>query len=378
MIYLLILIDLAIFAIIDYLNKNKIVKSNGEVVVASSKHLLSSIKTIVFIINIIILIVISGFRYYTGFDYVNYKYMFQRVIWGQPVNVEKGYYYLNVLVQRFTNDHQAIFLLVAVLGLSLKGISIAKLIDKRNFALFIMFGLYFLVGDMGQMRSTFAQAIDLFAILLYLKNYKKTSFIVILIASTIHISSIIMLIMFLVRDKKYNLKVFIMVYIGMAIIGQFLDINAIGDYGRLHWGLAGEKLYGYTVEKSAIKIGLSFNVLFDFAMMLFIVFMRKYYNLGKNKKFNLFFNLYFLGVCSYLLFNNYFVIATRFANYFRLALIILIPMLIDKIENKKIRFAVIALFIIIFSILFIRQLYVHIPIYLPYKMNWFGKVILIS
>jgi membrane-associated HD superfamily phosphohydrolase len=132
------------------------------------------------------------------------------------------------------------------------------------------------------------------------------------------------------------------------------------------------------VEKSAIKIGLSFNVLFDFAMMLFIVFMRKYYNLGKNKKFNLFFNLYFLGVCSYLLFNNYFVIATRFANYFRLALIILIPMLIDKIENKKIRFAVIALFIIIFSILFIRQLYVHIPIYLPYKMNWFGKVILIS
>lgn len=380
MIYLLVLLDLVIFAALDYVLP---VGKNLEVVNGNSNHSyeecnkIRRFKIAVLVVNIIILIVISGFRYFSGFDYESYAYMFQKMMGHQTVSVERGYYYLNVLVYKFTTQVQVVFLVMAIMILSIKGIAIFKGTKRRNFAFFICFALYFLIGDMGQIRSTFAQSLDLLALVLFMNNYKKTALIPILIGTTFHISSVVMLFVYIVWDRKYSTKIFVIIYIALAIFGQFLDMNVLGEIGKSMGGMIGDKLYGYTVNKSTAKIGLSFNVLFDFMMMVFILFMRKVYNLGKDKKFNLLFNVYFLGVCSYLLFNNYFVIGVRFANYFRLALIFLIPLLLDKIENKKIRVALAFIFIFIFSVMVLRQLGSHLDVYLPYRMNLFGKIVTI-
>lgn len=368
MIYIIVLIDLFIFAALDYMfEESEDIKENGTLVKRKSTKF-TYFKNIFFIINLIILIIIAGFRYFSGMDYMSYAYMVYKVQHHIHLSVEIGYHLLNILIYTFTDQVQVIFLVMAILILSVKGFAINKYMKKKNFALFIIFCLYFLIGDMGQIRSTFAQSLDLLAIFLFINNKKKISFLLILLGVFFHLSSAIMFIIFIIRDKKYNTKLLVGGYILAAVIGQIVSLNLLADIARQIGGFAGNKIFQYT--HSSVRVGLSFNVLFDFAMLVFILFTRKYYKI-KNKTFNVAFNLYYLGILSYLLFNNYFVIAARFSNYFRLGLVILIPIIISKIKNKKIKWVIIAIFLLIFSMMVLRQLHSHWSEYVPYRMNFF-------
>lgn len=370
MIYIFILIDLLIFAALDYIFEDKAEIGKDGIVLKRGNSKFTYFKNIFFVINLIILIIVAGFRYFSGLDYMSYAYMVYKVQNHIPIAVEKGYYYLNVLIYTFTDQVQVIFLVMAILITSVKGFVINKFIDKKNFTLFIIFCLYFLIGDMGQIRSTFAQSLDFLAIFLFIKNRKKTSFLVILLGVFFHLSSAIMFVMFIFRDRKFKTKTLIVIYILAAIFGQIIDLNLIADFAKHMGGFAGNKIFKYANSKSIVRVGISFNVLFDFATLLFLLFMRKYYKI-KNTTFNIAFNLYYLGILSYLIFNNYFVVAARFANYFRLGLVILIPMMISKIKSKKIRWIVISIFILIFSMMVLRQLHGHWNEYVPYKINLF-------
>lgn len=365
MIYLVLLTVLIILTFVDYTNVGKY---NLQYSIKINKY-----KAYIFYFIIFIFIIFVGFRYYTGFDYKSYVNIYNNLDNGFAItSVEIGYKLLNIALSKIVYGPWLVFLVMAMLTLSLNAYVIKKESKKIFFSLFIWFCLYFLVGAMGQIRSTFAQSIDFLAIYLYLKNEKKytiISFLLIVLSSAFHVSSICMLLMFLVKDRKFSIKTYIILYIVVAILGQFLDLNFIGHIGKEYGGFIGNKIYAYTTNPEfAHKIGISSNVIFDFGVFIFAILMKKKYKLN-SRRFNLLFNLYFISNLSFLIFNNYFVLAVRFSNYFRVALPLLIPLLISEVKNKKIRLIIIILFVLFMSLMVVRMLMVNMSVYIPYKMN---------
>ena len=377
MIYLIITFILAILAILDFfdfkIKKNgwrRIeILSNKEVTLNKSKIL----KGTIYILVIVMLSIFAGCRFYVGLDYSSYSNIFYKIMSGQNVHLEPGFVYSNKLIGKYFYYPTLIFFIFAILTVSFKAIIIKVDTKKVFFALFIAFSLYYFVGTMGQIRSTFAQAIDFIALYLYMKNKRVIPFILILISALFHVSAIVFLLIFIIGARRYNTIFIIGLIIACAISGHFLNIKEIGLEFKNSFGFIGYKLYNYTNVETQ-RIGISFNVIFDSIIVIFALVMRKIYSIN-TRRFNLLFNVYIGSLISFLIFNNYFIIGVRFSNYFRLPLILLLPYLIEKIENKRIRILVASIFIFIFFIMNIRFLQANYVFYIPYRMNIFDHII---
>lgn len=371
MIYFIILALLGFLALFEYFIP---VSNNGKATLINFKRnsLLENSKIIIYFLIVLILIIFAGIRYYSGFDYVNYVRIFKRAMDSiRYLNVEYGYYLLNKFLGFVTNNAQVIFLVMAILILAIKGFIIKKRSRAEFLSIYLYFAMYFLVYDMGQIRSSLAQALTFLAIYLYIDKKVKSSIVLILIAATFHTSALIILLIFLFRDKWISDKIALIIVGASVIIGQLLDLNKIGAIAKHFNGPLAHKIYEYTASsKYAVKIGLSSNVIFDVVIFAFILYMRKRYK-QKGREFNVLFNCYLLAISVYLLFNNYFVIAVRLSDYFRLSLLILIPMLLYLIENKTLRYIVLFILIIVLAAMVYRQINGNIIYYLPYRVNLF-------
>ena len=373
MIYLVGLIVLVILAILDFfcLEKEKSISSRAKI---KREAINSSIyKNVIYIVIISVLIFFAGLRYYIGLDYSMYSNIFYEIMSGQNIHLEPGFVFFNKLIGSYFYYPTVVFFIFAALTVSFKAIIIKMDTKRIFFALFIAFSLYYFVGTMGQIRSTFAQAIDFIALYLYMKNKRIIPFILILISVLFHASAIVFLVIFIIGARRYNTIFIIGLLIACAIGGHFLNIKGIGLEFKDSFGFIGAKLYSYT-NVGTQKIGISFNVIFDILIVGFALVMRKIYSIN-NRKFNLLFNVYVGSLISFLLFNNYFIIGVRFSNYFRLPVILLLPYLIEKIENKRIRLLVASIFIFIFFIMNIRFLQANYVFYMPYRMDLFGHIL---
>ena len=377
MIYLIIIFILAILALLDFANiniKKEVTGADKEVNLKGGiSTKISFTKYSIYILALAILIIFAGLRYYVGLDYSSYSTIFYQVMGGRVVHLEPGFIYFNKFIASYFSSPTLIFFTFAALTVVFKGIIIKKDTKRVFFALFIAFSLYYFVGTMGQIRSTFAQAIDFIALYLYMKNKRILPFILILISVLFHSSALIFLLIFIIGARRYNTIFIIGLLIACAIAGHFLDINGIGIHFKDSFGFIGPKIYHYT-NIATQKIGLSFSVLFDIIIVGFGLIMRKIYKLN-SRKFNLLFNVYILSIISFLIFNNYLVIGVRFSNYFRLPLILLLPYLIEKIENKRIRLLVASIFIFIFFMMNVRFLQANYIFYMPYRMDLFGHIL---
>ncbi|MGL5616056.1 MAG: EpsG family protein [Sarcina sp.] len=370
MIYICILGVLALLTVGD-----ELITDNIEMKIRGYK----AIKTVVFWGIIAFLILFSGLRFFTGLDFITYRWMFDMSkLHIRADHVEYGYYFLNLLIGKFTNNPQWIYLVMATATLLLKATFIKKGSKKIYLSLFIYFSMFFLVYDMGQMRSSLAQAIGFIGILFYLRGQKKISIVFILLGSIFHSSELILLLIFVFGEKYIESKKIIIGYIIFLILGQLLNLHNIGTLaGKFPTSHLAVQINHYTTNPIfASKIGLSFSVIFDFLMVMFILIFRKIYNIN-DKRFNFLSNMYILGVYIFLLFNNYSVLGIRLGNYFKLSIIILIPLMLGKIESKKIKYLILFIFIGLFSIMVLREISVNHIIYLPYKANLFGTIITI-
>ncbi|MGL5616055.1 MAG: EpsG family protein [Sarcina sp.] len=378
MIYFIILAVLAFLTLFEYISSDLRGYKNGVLKWNIGRYSIE-FKNIIFIFLIIVLIVFSGLRYYSGFDYINYIRIFKRAEEGiRYLNIEYGYYALNRLIGMITGNGQVIIFLMAFLTLSIKAFVIGKKSKNKIFALYIYFCMYFLVYDMGQIRSSFAQAITFLAIYLYMDGKLKTSIILIVLGAFFHTSCLIVLLIFLFRDQWLSEKFLIIGYILSIIIGQLINLKYIGDIAKHFNGSLAHKIYEYTASSTfAVRAGFNFTVLFNTAIFLFILYMRRRYRLN-NRSFNILFNSYFISIVIYMLFNNYFVIAVRLSDYLRLSIVLLIPLLINLIENKKIKYFIVFILILILTLMVFRELSVNSASFLPYKINFFNNAKLIS
>lgn len=375
MIYIAILIVLGLVAIFEYSYK---FEDYAQLDISVNKFII--VKRAFYSLSAAFLIIMAGFRFETGFDYTNYVRIFNRAAHGQRyLGVEKTYYYWNAYMHKLTDNYMWIFFLMALVTLGIKFLFIER-INKfmKNtilFSFFIYFSMYFLIYDMGQIRSSFAQAMGILTMFLYLKGYKKLSIIPILIGMTIHNSCVILLLIYIIGERRYKIRTMVIIYVVFLVIGQFINLDNIGNVVSVIGNQAlTKKFTEYTTNPMfAQKIGLSMNLLFQAFVLFGAIFMRWYYKI-QDKKLDFMLNLYLVGASLYLLFNNYFVLGVRLSAYFNLAILFIVPKLVSQIKNRWLRMAVVLGFVIIMSIMVIRELQVNTTIFLPYKINLFNHI----
>lgn len=221
----------------------------------------------------IMLVLMFGLRGDFTADYNNYKYLFNyynSTSLSSIIRVESAQEIGFVILTKFLSDYVSYQVYLVIIGIIIVGCFIYGFMNESSepwiaLILFIAFGEYF--ASFNTMRQTIASSI-LFAgnKYLYSRDFKKY-LIFVVIASSMHVTSIIMLLMYFLLnakiDKAYIIRFAVISFvalIGLKIVVQVLPIfiPRLGYYNLGDYGMTGGSI-GYF-------IGPAITILFIFIL----------------------------------------------------------------------------------------------------------------
>ena len=140
----------------------------------------------------IILILFCAFRTIgVDPDSESYEEIFKSNENNPKLLVESSFLFFSEIVKRFTDDVHYLFLIYAVLGITIKFYALRQLSPWYFLPLVIYFGNYFILHDFIQIRAGIASAMLLLAIKPLSEGNKKKAIVYFLIANVFHYSSLV-------------------------------------------------------------------------------------------------------------------------------------------------------------------------------------------
>lgn len=294
MIYYVIFILLALLTIIAVGKKR------------SEKHFIE-------IVAVFIVVLFQGFRWENGTDWDTYYAMFKYP--SDPIYYnEYGWWLLNDIVRKCFNESYSVMLLVQCLLIVLLSVKFAKYAGLNNHTS-VIFGCF--AGCIFPVRFALASSIVILGYKYIVERNFFKFVIAVLIASTFHIASLLILPFYFVPRRRFSLTVMLLMYFISIIIGfassmvlSFLDtLNSVLAVGNLDGDLQ-DKIDGYMyggIEDYSIRSVTSIVLSFcsgAFFIWLFNYFRNKYYSkhitkydIYQNNLYNILFNLYIFGMC---------------------------------------------------------------------------------
>lgn len=238
----------------------------GEVLL-DRNHIITKPAKIVIVLLLVPLIVFAGGRLNTGLDYFGYLRYFNESQSGRLdiINriVEPGYVLLNKLMPTY----RSLLFLLAIVCIGIKARTFVTLKVKYPFfIIFVYYSTYFLFYDMGVMRQGLAIGICLYSIR-FIKEKKLNGFLIcILVAASLHISSVAFLVMYPLGKKRLKMSQYFTI-ITICVFVILADINLVNVIGAVsnmfHSELILNRLEYYYIPHSgnslkgtAIKRGL--------------------------------------------------------------------------------------------------------------------------
>lgn len=303
------------------------------------------------------LIIISGIRYGVGQDYFyTYVPIFNKVVSGEIENVwgEIGYTYLNKFVALFTSDYAWIFVLTSIIFIYFVFKAIYKESDNIPFSIFLLVTMGYYFCFMNGIRQMLAASILMYSIpFVKQRNFKK--FIICIIFATLfHTSSLLFVpVYFLTSEKISNGFMLISTIIIFAtsnlIASLLLKIVSLTKYA---WYLNSE----YIAERSGFIM-----ILINVMILIFALFF------NKNKKNDIYIKIQWIAVLT-MTFIGKIPAAHRLLFIFGMPGIILIPNVIASRDNRKERFILSFIIVILYLLYFIYTIGIkNSNSVLPYK-----------
>lgn len=251
--------------------------------------------------------------------------------------LEPTFYIIVSFVKVVFSNPVFLFIIYAILGVSLKFIAIKQISELYLLSALIYFTSFFLLHEMTQIRAGVASGILLLCIKpLYQRNLKK---FIILVALSIsfHYSALVFLLLWFLNpkniDRKFYLSLIPIVYI-LALkgftLGFIIEHIPIDPIQTLY------SMYKINMEKGlGDKINLFNGVqLLHCAMALFLI-----YNVDKLKKQNeyapILLKIYTLSIIIFVMFSDFPVISFRISELLGIVEIILIPFLLYLFKPKR-------------------------------------------
>lgn len=287
-------------------------------------------------------------------DYQNYVQAYIEAGQGYKTISDIGFTILCSTLNLISNNAIIMFLVVAVISVGLNLNSFYKYSPYLCICILMYFVHNFALKEMIQIRAGLASALCLFSIRYLPARQYKRALIFWFLAMSIHISSFIYIILFIVdyfKPPKKNIiyAIIISICIGTVFpLGQVIkEFTNIGNYSER---IEDYVLYGNSGYASTLGIWTNPNTI---KSLLLCGITLLFYNKLSNKFiiFRHLFLAYTIGVCWLVSFNDFSIIAARISNIFMCGEPILISYLCSVL-TKRTHIAYIFASIIIALIIF--------------------------
>lgn len=272
---------------------------------------------------------ISGFRYNLPTDYRAYFNYFKIInsFWQcenifqelKKYNIENGYIFFMMFIKSFTNNYNIFLIITHFFTTLLFFVGIKKVDYSCTFLAVVIYLNRTFFGLLEANRQLIATMILFASFNLYLAGKKKIFFPLAILSILFHETAILILILFLLLDKKINLKtqvilfiIFTFFYIGNVGIGKnIMEIskNILTEYSfrKLEWYL--------NFDKSAVGgYGVAFFIQ-NFLLNIYLILL-KYKGKVKTIEDTIIFNLLFYSFIFKVMFHDFPVIDYRIGYYF--------------------------------------------------------------
>ncbi len=305
-------------------------------------------------LTVIIMIVIAGLREGVG-DTGAYRRIFSTIpsnviqyLQSDVISEDRGFYFIVALIKQFiSSDNQVIIFVLSLLTIGMMCYGLYKYGDNIFMLTFLFIATGCYGTSMNGVRQYLAAAILFLAIPLIQKRKFIPYVIIVLLAYTIHGSSIIFLpLYFLNRCKGWGVVSYLL------ILGGIILYVTYSVTGPVIADILNETQYGnYTDALLSDDQGANMLRCAVYAVPLVFSFMKKDL-INKNMKYgNLMINMSILNFIFMLLANRYWIYA-RFCIYFNLYEIILLTYCMDNIFETKSARIITILCIILYIIFF--------------------------
>lgn len=313
----------------------------------------------------LLMIAVAGLRCNIGYDWNFYQKLFTEASLHSIFNSLEAEPLFQVLMLSIKVLHlpfQTLILLVAIISISLKTLFITKYSPIPLLSIVVLLS-FFLSGELGQIRQSLAVGIVLWSFVFVLKDKFYLFALVVIVASLFHYSAAIFILVYPISKINFSIKT-IGIILVVAIILNFTSwfgifpwvINYMPDYIQHKF-----EAY-YTVGNIALT-----KQTFYYRLGLFILC---WYLLSphKNPVYNLTMKIYLLGIILFVSCAPIDTLAGRGTIYFKEFEILLIPFLINEINDKKrLKLILLTLFIGYHSRHFWANLILNKDIFVPYQ-----------
>lgn len=288
------------------------------------------------------LTIISSIRYDVGRDYLSYKLRFNQIASGSIIeDFEPLFSLLNKTISKAGREYPWLFAITSLIFVTLMMVIILRDSAYPELSSYLLVTTTYYFSAMNGIRQMIGCSIILFSIK-YIENRKKIPFIIcLLFAMGFHQSCLLFVISYFLYDKLITKKfvVFSTIIIGVSssIIARL--INYIVSFTKYNWYLDS----AYSESKSGGYITFSIGI-------LILVFALLFFD-ENDKHFQFFFKMQTISVWL-----SFFVdrvpLIQRVKWIFGMPVIILIPLILKNIPDKKTRVVAIIVISLLYYIYF--------------------------
>lgn len=315
-------------------------------------------------------ILLAGFRVVgTDPDSDNYEYYFHHVFQASALGMmEPSFKYLCIILGLITDNVHILFLVYAIIGVSIKLYAFKRLAPVIFVPLLFYISFYFELHEMTQMRAGIVSGLYLLALKHIGLGERKKAALLILIGTFFHYSSLVLLpVIFLNNqegNRKHNLFWLLLIPFGYVVYWGGVNILLNPDIPYIGQKLA---IYQTAVEKGRQTVDI--NIFDPLHLMAIILFYYTYYFRESIKKycpeFIIVLKATAIGLFAYSALAFLPVLALRVSQLYCVANIILYTGLVYTLKQ---RWAGITLAVLLAGIL----LYVSLPHYglVEVVKNW--------
>lgn len=310
----------------------------------------------VYILSVITLIFIGGFRYFVGVDYEAYKIMYESE--NDASNylyyIEPAWSILYTMIHSIKGTYVLWFLITNAITVTL------MVYGMRNQSPFLFLSLIFYVSSslytesFNAVRQFLAMAIVFAGIPLIFRKKELIFLLLIILAMCFHYSAGIALLFFPLR-KRYNFTLMIAILIFTAIFGDRIMNNYLipvtESFGAFFSTVINSKR-DYSLDATALDTMINSGVkkvMYNTQALIMLYFAKKW-----NDKRIFYLNSFFLSVIIYNIFRG-FMEYLRFSQYFLMSGLILYPMAVEKVKGNKEKWVLLMFFVIAFFIFLLKD-----------------------
>ncbi|MCG3447927.1 EpsG family protein [Enterococcus durans] len=326
-------------------------------------------KKIFFYSGILFLTCLSGFRFFTGYDFTSYNNFFNQLVnWNKifdgSIDAEPGYLFLNYIIRELGMNFSSFVLLFSIISLFLLAYALNSNFPIPSIALLYYYSRFFLVRDMGQIRSSIVAIILLLTLPEFKKNNLKKIVLFSLIGCLFHIVAIFIIPAYLFTKIIKDINVFKEI----LLISISTLIGVIFFFPNLFKFMIPDRYFGYLSGYYAQGDWI-FNPVFimQFGILIFATL----FVTGQNKNFikiyNVLLSLYCLSTILLVCFGPLATIGGRISTIFSTVEIFIVPIVLETIIKNKYLFLIVFIvfsFVIFVLIFIISGAYNS---YIPYK-----------